>query len=739
MKKQFLILTALLLASLLVLFATGCESTDKPAETEAPGTQPDETEETPENDTAYEGPEFFVALDGSDEWPGSSEQPFATLKHAMETVRSLRAAGKTDAFTVTVREGRYKLEPFSFTAEDGGLSIDEPVTYRGEGDVMLDGGMTIPVTDFGPVTDEGALARFDPAVADKIVCVDLSSYGVTREVLGELKAFGSAAQPTGDEYRGYNSSVFWNDERISMARYPNDSKQYLPEDFLWISSAEDVIDPGVRGESGGTLRLPAEANDRLSKWATLEDVWAFGYFMYDWADETTPVKAYDPEEGTVTFLFPSYDGYGESWGQYYFYNVAEELDVPGEYWIDRNTMMMYLYPVDDDPASVVGINLEKTDIFTGEIVNTVFENFTIKGSCGNIFGLASSNGLTIRYCLVKDCDGYLANVGKANNSTVFGCELCHLGKGGVYFNGAGDSVTLTHGNNLIENNHLHHFAEVQRMYSGGFGLNGVGGTIRHNEIDHSPHSGLSAGGQENLIEWNYVHDMVQESGDAGAYYGGGQWHSIGNVIQYNKFENIGNETHNGTAIYFDDGLSGWTARYNLIIDASCGFILGGGRNIEIYNNLVIMNNFPEKAFGSFDQRMRTWYLEGKPNLTTYNVWWTQLEALPYTTGIWAERYPNLAASHFDQTNIDDVNFLCNPSYDVIKNNILIGESHRWSYNFEEAYYTYATMENNMIYPSLDRVFEEGTYELNKVGKRSIPEWEALATEGYGTYEAVGPR
>ncbi len=152
-----------------------------------------------------------------------------------------------------------------------------------------------------------------------------------------------------------------------------------------------------------------------------------------------------------------------------------------------------------------------------------------------------------------------------------------------------------------------------------------------------------------------------------------------------------------------------------------------------------MNKWPNNAFGAFDQRMRTWYLDGRPGVATNNGWWAQLETLPYTTGIWAERYPNLAASHFDQTNIDDVNFLCNPSYDVIKNNILIGESHRWSYNFEEAYYTYATMENNMIYPSLDRVFEEGTYELNKVGKRSIPEWEALATEGYGTYEAVGPR
>ncbi len=738
MKKLFLILAALILASLLLVLS-GCESTDKPTETEAPGTQPSETEDTAPNDTVYEGPEFFVAVDGSDEWPGSSEQPFATLKHAMETVHALRADGKTDAFTVTVREGSYKLEPFSFTAEDGGLSIEEPVIYRGEGNVLLDAGLSIPISDFGPVTDDVMLSRFDPSVADKIVCVDLSAYGITREKYGEMKAFGSAARPTGDEYRGANTSVFWNDERIAMARYPNDSKLYLPEDFIWLESVDDVIDPGVSGEYGGTLRLPAEANEHMSKWASLEDVWAFGYFMFDWADETTPVKAYDPADGTVTFLFPSYDGYGETC-QYYFYNIAEELDVPGEYWVDRNSMMMYLYPVDDDPAAVVGINLDKTDIFTGVSVNTVFENFTIRGTCGNVFSFGSSDGLTVRYCLVKDCDGYPVMVYTANNTTVFGCEFCHLGKGGAMLNGSGDAVTLTHGNNLIENNYLHHIAEIQRMYAGGFELNGVGGTIRHNEIHDSPHSVLAAGGQENLIEWNYVHDIVQESGDAGAYYNGGRWHSIGNVIQYNKFENIGNETHNGTAIYFDDGMSGVTARYNLIIDTGgSGFILGGGRNIEIYNNLVIQNKQPDNSFGSFDQRMRTWYLEGRPNLTTNNAWWDQLKVLPYTTGIWAERYPNLAASHFDQTNIDDINFLCNPSYNVIKNNVLIGTAHRWSYNFEEAYYTYSTMENNVIYPSLDRIFVEGTYEMNKVGKRAIPEWEPIPTEGYGTYGEIGPR
>ncbi len=724
MKKTFLLLLALLLTFSLI----ACGQVGTPG-------QSDETTD-PVSTSDYKGPEFFVATDGDDANDGSAEHPFASINAAADRIRALRADGNTDAFTVTVREGTYEGKPYVFQATDGGISLDAPVIYRAEGDVTILGGKQFMVSDFAPVTDEAMKARFAPEVADGVLVYDLAAAGITKDMIGGVYAYGSANQAGshGDEYKGTNISVFCGDTRLMLARYPNDSGNYVPEDFLWIDTEEQIIDEGSKDAEnpyGGTLKLSDEANAHMSRWATLDGAWSFGYYMFDWADETTPVKDYNKETGEVTFLFRPYSGYRVG-GSYYFYNVAEELDVPGEYWIDRDNLKLYLIPTEEENA-VITINLEKNYLFSGEIANPVFDGFTSRGFCSTIFSFSRANGWTLENSSVLCCDGYGFISSKGDNNTVRSCSFIHMGQGGGYFNGGGDAATLTHSNNLIENNYLLHYSEIQRMYGGCFGLNGVGGSILHNEIGYAPHSALGAGGQENLIAWNYVHDVVQECNDGGAYYGGGQLHSIGNVIEHNKFENIGNETHGGTAVYFDDGLCGWTARYNIVIHASAGFTIGGGRNIEIYNNLIV--NGGEGGGIGCDQRAYTWFTDGSHPALEHgdenNAWWKQLTDLPYNTGVWAERYPNLAKIHYDIENTDDIDFACNPSYDVIRDNIFIGEKRKWTYWFEDRFYTYSTIENNLVYESLDRIFEPGTYDFNKVGKRAKINWETFPYDGYG--------
>lgn len=726
MKKLILILLALLTAVTLI----SCDKTNVPEDT---------AEDPAAEGSGYSGPEFYVATDGDDSADGSAEHPFASIAAASGRIRALRTEGSEETYTVTVREGTYREEPYVFEAADGGMSLDAPVTYRADGEVLLTGGVSFTSEDFSPVTDEAILKRFDPSAADKIVVCDLAAAGITREELGEVYAYGSANQGKkfGDpQYIGINTYVFWNDDRMTLARYPNDSGNYVPEDFLWIDTDKQIVDEGSGEEGdlrGGTLKLSDEANEHMSRWATTDGVWSFGYFMFDWADETTPVRSYDKEKGEVSFLFNTYSGY-RAGGSYYFYNVAEELDAPGEYWIDRDNMKLYLVPKDDGNATVT-INLLRDPLFSGQIANTVFDGFTIRGVCATVFDFSAANGFTLQNSTVKCCDSYAFISASGNNNTVRRNTFAHMGKGGGYFNGGGEELSLTHSDNLIENNSLLHYSEVQRMYAGGFGLNGCGGSILHNEIGYAPHSALSAGGEENLIAWNYVHDVVQECNDGGAFYGGGQLHSIGNVIEHNKFENIGNETHMGTAVYFDDGLCGWTARYNVVINAGAGFTIGGGRNIEIYNNLIVSGFSPESGAIGGDQRCYEWFKDGSHPALEHgddsNGWWKQLVDRGYDTGVWAERYPNLAKVHYDTDRADDIDFACNPSYDVIRDNIFIGANRKWTFWFHDRFFTYSTIENNLVYESLDRIFEPESYEFNKVGQRAKINWEPLPYTGYG--------
>jgi hypothetical protein len=247
------------------------------------------------------------------------------------------------------------------------------------------------------------------------------------------------------------------------------------------------------------------------------------------------------------------------------------------------------------------------------------------------------------------------------------------------------------------------------------------------------------GWQENLIAWNYVHDVVQESDDAGAFYAGGQWDARGNVLEYNKFERIGNERCHANAIYFDDMMSGMTARYNLIIDCyGFAFMCGGGRDHRIYNNVVI-NNVDGNYF-YYDDRMRAHYLEelesGTPGgwMNQESGMWAELNRYPWKSELWAERYPELAAVTFDTSDIDDPNFPINPAGSVVKDNIFIGPWAKWKYQIWDSVYQFSEIGEYLYNENADRVFEPGTYELTKVGKRAKIDYTPIPYDGYGLYD-----
>ena len=75
---------------------------------------------------------LFVAVNGSDNDPGTVDKPFATLERARDQIRALKKAGKLKtAVTVNVRSGTYFLDrTFALSAEDSGTA-EAPITYCG--------------------------------------------------------------------------------------------------------------------------------------------------------------------------------------------------------------------------------------------------------------------------------------------------------------------------------------------------------------------------------------------------------------------------------------------------------------------------------------------------------------------------------------------------------------------------------------------------------------------------------
>ena len=621
---------------------------------------------------------------------------FETIVEARDAARKKRAGGYAGRINVRVSSGEYRVSGLSFDRRDS------DTTYYADGEAILNGGFVVPGEAFRPVEGEAAL-RLDPAARDKIYCADLKKYGLTGEDWGKVYAVGSyntASKYDGDTI-GVTCEVFCGDRRMVMARYPNGNG------FLKIDAVLDMGDIGelppqnyfpefadIRNPRGGTVIMTKADAERCAKWKTTEDVWALGYFYHDWAESSTPVKSIDPKHRLLTFGYAS--GYAYRIGApFCFYNVFEELDEPGEYYLDRASGLLYVYPYGDIRDERIEISLSKNKIIRAEGVSgMVFDGFTVKCARADGIYISGSDNL-VENCLVTNVFGNAAVV-KGERNTVRGCEITHTGRGGIMLEG-GDRLTLTHGENIAENNLIHDWSEVYLAYQPAVMLNGCGNTASHNEIYNSPQMAICYGGNEHLIEYNLIHDVVKQSSDAGAIYSGMSWTAHGTVIRYNCLYNIGAGDFMPCGIYWDDALSGQTAYGNALINvANLAFLVGGGRDNSVRGNLII------NAGGCgihYDDRARDavvndgWAREAYKN--PHGRGWMSLDGIPLGKGVWAEKYPTLNILLRDFYDPDDPEFPPNPTHSVVSGNAVVDKKSSVG-NIADSVFRYGEVKDNFV-------------------------------------------
>ena len=100
----------------------------------------------------------------------------------------------------------------------------------------------------------------------------------------------------------------------------------------------------------------------------------------------------------------------------------------------------------------------------------------------------------------------------------------------------------------------------------GISFGGVGNLYRYNHIKNLPHTCINGNGNNLVFEYNLVENGCFEATDAGGFYAGRSWASLGNVLRYNEFRDIKTTELTFTvpatvyAIYFDDQLAGKLSR-----------------------------------------------------------------------------------------------------------------------------------------------------------------------------------
>ena len=434
-----------------------------------------------------QGPvEYFVSMDGAPGNPGTLDRPFSSLTVAQQAVREyLRESGVAPGgIRINLRGGIYPVEhTLHFSSEDAGIAED-PVVWQayGEEEVILTGGQV--VNNFQRVSDQDVLSRFQPPVRREILEADLTEFS---HQLGSLKetGFGKDIRPTGLE-------VFYQGEPMILARYPDTT-------WLTVSSvpqtgtlkyAGDLANPGATfdGIPGGRHYGRFVLDDpRMKGWRVEEDIWMHGYWTWDWADMYERVGGFDLDKNEI-YLSEPYHSYGIRKGQrFYFLNILEELDRPGEWYLDRDAAKLYFWPPGEIGQNDVLISLLESPMLKMDDVSYLqFVGMTFEATRGNAVEIRGGQSIFFGGCIFRNLGNYALWIEGGNHHTVQSCDIYHVGDGGIYVDG-GVRQQLTPGNHQVNNCHIHHYSRVNRTGRPAITLKGVQNKLSHNYIHDAPH------------------------------------------------------------------------------------------------------------------------------------------------------------------------------------------------------------------------------------------------------------
>lgn len=270
---------------------------------------------------------LFVSTDGSDSNSGRESRPLRSFRAAQRIVAHWKRAARGQ-ITVYFREGTYYLpETIAFTSDDSGEEGSDIVymSYPGE-QAVLSGGIRV-YPDWTPYRD-GILQTPVPPGLD-------------------------------------TDQLFINGKRQVLARYPN----YDPEAKYLNGYAADAISP-----------------ERVKRWADPKGGYIHALHEFLWGSLSYVITGKDAN-GDLTYVGGWQTNRPAPMHKEYRYveNIFEELDTPGEWFLDKRRHILYYYPPDglDLHSAVVEVaglkNLvEMRGTSRSPVKNITLRNFTFR-------------------------------------------------------------------------------------------------------------------------------------------------------------------------------------------------------------------------------------------------------------------------------------------------------------------------------------------------------------------------
>ncbi len=534
----------------------------------------------------------YVSPKGNDSGPGTKSRPVGGLAAARDLVREIIADDFRGRITVLFQPGEYVLDgPVVFDNRDSGAGVEVRYVAAQLGKVVFTGGMEIT--------------------------------GWKEEKPGLWYSY------IADVHNGswYFRQLFANGKRLTRARYPNDG---------YIKFADT-----------GTLKTwDVEHTFKIEEKLPFENLAqkdAEAVMLHHWSISRKRIRESDEMSFTTEFAAGWVGAplceVRKDLSRMYFEHAREFLDVPGEWYLDRdNGMVYYVGAAGENPNDMTFIapRIEKFLIIRGTkerpVKNLIFEgldfeyakwqiplaghNGTQAGCYGYFYQrdsvymlpavvhLEHADNCRFERCkIAHTCTSGMALGAGCDENTVIGCEFYDIGGNGIvngfrskgtdiprrFFEEDWDDRSDAPRGNVFVHNNIHRCGQVFFGcvgYQEAFVTDSV---LAHNAIYDLPYSGVSTGftwndvpttQRNSRIEFNHIHDVMTVMHDGGGIYTLG--YQPGTVIRNNLIEDV----PNGHGLYTDYSSCRIVMENNIINRAGVyGYQHHYGHNNIVRNNI----------------------------------------------------------------------------------------------------------------------------------------------------------
>lgn len=354
--------------------------------------------------------------------------------------------------------------------------------------------------------------------------------------------------------------------------------------------------------------------------------------------EILSIRGYDPKEGRLRLGGPEALAALNPGDRYFIENVPEELDAPGEWYLDSGSgTLAYLPRAGFSAGSEVIvprttrlIQVEGDRALRRPVRHLRFAGLTFRdtdwtrsgASAG--YGVGDDGAILLRdaeACVVEDCrfrnlGTYAVCITRGRGHAVRACDAAHAGGGGV--------LILDSPGNTVVDNHLHHLGEAYR-HVGGIVLAGAGSsdnTLSHNAIHDTSRYGISLKnpGRNNVVAFNRIQNTNLETADTGgievtqhdrAFRSGSAIRNnvVADTIGYSA--TFGTPTYLSWGIYLDSFASGYEVSGNTVVRTwNGGIMLQGGRDNRVTGNRFVDGQVSQGTLANHENHARGLLLEG---------------------------------------------------------------------------------------------------------------------------------